>query len=243
MTTKTSSIISLKDAAIRAPGEKLGSTMPLLSRLSLEVGTGETVAITGRSGSGKSTLLYGLGLLLPFETGDFAVNEVSVSSLSRVAAAKVRGSSIGFVFQDAALIPELDVAQNVILPLSYSSNLDRHLRVQRSEEVLSMVGLAGFGPRNVQSLSGGEQQRVAIARALVNRPKLVLADEPTGALDPETAAEIVRVLIQCTAETEAALVIVTHDPAVAGRMQRRIHIQDGGLVELAATPCQPELKP
>lgn len=226
------SILNLEDAEIRVPGRKTGLTEPLLRRMSLRVRSGETLAITGRSGSGKSTLLYGLGLLLPFDSGRYEVDGVSAQGLSRSAAARLRGRSIGFVFQDAALISELDAARNVMLPLNYGDVKDGSERRLRAEESLAHVGLDGFGHRNVQSLSGGEQQRVAIARALVHRPKLVLADEPTGALDPQTASEIIDVLLRSMEHAHASLVVVTHDPVVAARMQRRIHIEGGEIREL-----------
>lgn len=238
MTSDKECIVSLRGAAVRVPGGNPQKIAPILSGMSLEMYGGESLAITGRSGSGKSTLLYGLGLLLPFCEGRYTLDGEETHGGSRSATASLRGRTIGFVFQDSALIPELDALHNVMLPLTYTGTLSMADQEHLAEEALKQVGLGDCGPRGVQSLSGGEQQRVAIARALVHKPKLVLADEPTGALDPQTATEIVDLLIRRAAREQAALVIVTHDPAVAARMQRCVNLENGGLHEVTGAAPQ-----
>lgn len=224
-------VVELRDATIMPPSRRRNqSAPPLLRDVELTVHRGESLAIVGRSGSGKSTLLYVLGLLLPLTAGSYQLCGENMRGVNRTALARARGAMLGFVFQDAGLLGELNVQENVALPLGYQPQIERGHSRRIAAEALTSVGLAGTGERAVPSLSGGEQQRVAIARALVHNPRLILADEPTGSLDGHTAHTIMELLLSRTSETATSLVVVTHDPAVALRMDRCVAISDGRLV-------------
>ena len=193
--------------------------------VALEVGAGEFVAIVGESGVGKSTLLNCLAGLDSWDDGSVTVDGVNLATMDDEARAMLRRGRVGFVFQAFHVLPHLDVAQNVGLPLLLLGRQD-DARVQR---MLDAVGLAGLGPRLPQQLSGGQLQRVAIARALVHRPAYLLADEPTGNLDPATAAKVMDVLLAQTREHGAALVLVTHSVAAASRADRVLHLTSEGI--------------
>ena len=193
--------------------------------VALEVGAGEFVAIVGESGVGKSTLLNCLAGLDSWDDGSVTVDGVDLGTMDDEARAMLRRGRIGFVFQAFHVLPHLDVAQNVGLPLMLLGRQD-DARVQR---MLDAVGLSGLGPRLPQQLSGGQLQRVAIARALVHRPAYLLADEPTGNLDPATAAKVMDVLLAQTREHGAALVLVTHSVAAASRADRVLHLTSEGI--------------
>ena len=193
--------------------------------VALEVGAGEFVAIVGESGVGKSTLLNCLAGLDSWDEGSVAVDGVDLATMDDEARALLRRRRIGFVFQAFHVLPHLDVAQNVGLPLMLLRQQD-NTRVQR---MLDAVGLAGLGPRLPQQLSGGQLQRVAIARALVHRPAFLLADEPTGNLDPATAARVMDVLLAQTREHGASLVLVTHSVTAAARADRVLHLTGEGI--------------
>jgi putative ABC transport system ATP-binding protein len=188
--------------------------------ISLDVRPGEFVAIVGESGVGKSTLLNCMAGLDTWDEGQVILDGQDLGTLTGDARALLRRSRVGFVFQAFHVLPHLDVAQNVGLPLM----LLQQPATERVEAMLDAVGLAGLGRRLPQELSGGQLQRVAIARALVHRPALLLADEPTGNLDPTTAAKVMDVLIAQTREHDAALVLVTHSEAAAARADRVIHM-------------------
>ena len=205
---------------------KLGSReLSVLRGLDLSIGGGEYVAIMGPSGSGKSTLLNLLGCLDKLTSGTYELAGQDVSSLNDDELSRIRGARIGFIFQSYNLIPQLNVIENVQVPMYYQGRPERE-SVRRAEELAGMVGLADrFGHRPFE-LSGGEQQRVAIARALTNDPVMILADEPTGNLDSQSGAEIMRVLDELQAKGRT-LIIVTHDLDIAVRAHRTIHLLDG----------------
>jgi ABC-type lipoprotein export system ATPase subunit len=201
----------------------------VLDASDLTVSSGESVAIVGRSGAGKTTLLTVLGLLQPPDEGSLKVLGDETVGLSDSARARIRNRAMGFVFQDYALIRELDVKSNVAMPFSYGPTHPRAERTKRITEVLELVGLASAMHEKPSRLSGGEQQRVAIARALVTRPAILLADEPTGALDVTTGAEIIELLKRAVSGEGSCLVVVTHDPAVATVMDRVMYLDSEGL--------------
>lgn len=203
--------------------------LALLTGVDLSVRAGESVAIVGTSGSGKSTLLSLLGILTQPTEGTVSVCGQDSSRLSDAQRAGLRNRRIGFVFQSYSLVRHLTAAENVELPLRYGRAMGRQMRRRRVSEMLDLVGLADRVSSRPRMLSGGEQQRVAIARALVRRPPLILADEPTGALDVKTASGVLDVLLQATEQRGAALLLVTHDPAVAARMSRVLTLQNGAL--------------
>ena len=194
-----------------------------LDGVDLDVRRGEWLAVTGPSGSGKSTLLHLLGLLDRPTSGRVLLDGRDATGLSDAETSRLRGRSIGFVFQDFHLLPEETALRNVMLPLLYAGARDP---VGRAREALAAMGLADRADHRPAELSGGEQQRVAIARALVKEPLLVLADEPTGNLDTATGARILDVFGELHARG-ITLVVVTHEPSVAARATRRIGMMDG----------------
>ncbi len=197
----------------------------VLQHVHLQVQHGEFIAITGQSGSGKTTLLSLLGALDSPDSGKISLDGIAVHQLRGTAAADFRRQQIGFVFQLFYLLPNLTALENVMAPLlPYRRKLDFDLR-QRAEELLKSVGLGDRTGHPPARLSGGEQQRVAIARALVNRPKLVLADEPTGNLDPSTGREVLEVLRTLQRSGSQTLIMVTHDPELAALADRRIQLE------------------
>ena len=202
--------------------------VPVLKGVSLAVESGELVALTGASGSGKSTLMNILGCLDRPTSGMYRLDGRDISRLSRDERATVRNSKIGFVFQNFNLLPRTSALDNVAMPLSYSARHmpDREAR-RRAAELLERVGLADRMDHEPGQLSGGQQQRVAIARSLVNRPELLLADEPTGNLDSHMSEEILRMFASLNTEEGITIVIVTHDPHVAASAQRSIVVRDG----------------
>ena len=197
----------------------------VFSNVSLEVAPGEFVAIVGESGVGKSTLLNCMAGLDSWDEGSVALNGVDLGSLGDDQRALLRRQHVGFVFQAFHVLPHLDVAQNVALPLLLLGQHDD----SRVEAMLQAVGLGGLGSRLPQQLSGGQLQRVAIARALVHRPGLLLADEPTGNLDPTTAAKVMNALVAQTREHGASLVLVTHSAAAAARADRVLYLTAAGI--------------
>jgi putative ABC transport system ATP-binding protein len=213
-----------------------GSASPVhaVSNVSISINAGEFVAICGRSGSGKSSLLYLLGLLAEPDSGLYELSGRDVSSLKETSRAAIRCALIGFVFQSPALLPRSTALQNVELPLVYAE-VPAEERRARAEEALRRVGLGARLEHLPQQLSGGEQQRVSIARAIVNNPALVLADEPTGALDSRTANETLA-LFDDLNRSGLTICLVTHAGEVANRARRRIVLQDGAVMEDTARP-------
>lgn len=199
--------------------------LQVLQKIHLQVQQGEFIAITGPSGSGKTTLLSLLGALESPDSGEIWLDEIAVHRLRGPAAADFRRQQIGFVFQLFYLLPNLTALENVMAPLLPSRRkLDFDLK-QRAKELLESVGLGDRLSHPPARLSGGEQQRVAIARALVNRPKIVLADEPTGNLDPATGLEVLEVLRALQHTGNQTLIMVTHDPQLAALADRRIRLE------------------
>jgi len=199
--------------------------VPVFRNVSLDVAPGEFVAIVGESGVGKSTLLNCMAALDRWDAGTIVHDGVDLGTLDGEQRAVWRRRKVGFVFQAFHVLPHLDVAQNVALPLMLQGRRDD----ARVEQMLAAVGLAGTGARLPQELSGGQLQRVAIARALVHGPALLLADEPTGNLDPATAAKVMELLTLQTREHGASLVLVTHSEAAAARADRVLHLRADGI--------------
>jgi putative ABC transport system ATP-binding protein len=206
-----------------------GVTVEALRGVSFGVGQGEYAAILGPSGSGKSTLMHLLGCLDRPTRGTVRVDGRDVTTLSDTELAAVRNRAIGFVFQSFQLLARTGAVDNVALPLVYRG-LRAAERRDRAVAALEAVGLGHRLSHRPTQLSGGEQQRVAIARALVGEPRVVLADEPTGNLDTRSGADIMDMLGRLNAERGVAVVIVTHDPEVAGRARRQVQVRDGLVV-------------
>ena len=199
----------------------------VFANVSLDVAAGEFVAIVGDSGVGKSTLLNGLAGLDTFDEGRITLCGQDLGTASDDTRALLRRQHVGFVFQAFHVLPHLDVSQNIALPLMLLGHVSSDI-APRVQAMLEAVGLQGLGERLPQQLSGGQLQRVAIARALVHRPALLLADEPTGNLDPGTATRVMDLLLAQTLEQGAALVLVTHSEAAARRGDRVLHLTARG---------------
>jgi putative ABC transport system ATP-binding protein len=202
-----------------------GNAVHALRGIDLEVARGEFVALVGPSGSGKSTLMAILGCLDSPTAGAYALDGQSVEGLTGSALARIRNEKVGFVFQTYNLLPKSTVARNVELPMLYAGIGGRERR-ERSLALLEKVGIPEKAGRLPSELSGGQRQRVAIARALANGPALLLADEPTGALDSKTGAEVLG-LFQELHRQGHTVVLVTHDPAIAALAERRVELYDG----------------
>ena len=227
MKTSTKTVISINNISKVYEGPP---PVRALDGVSLEVKEGDFVAIVGQSGSGKSTLLNMIGLLDSITEGSIEIEESDVSKLSDNELSKFRGEKIGFIFQSFFLLPGLTAQENVAEGLLYQG-ISRTERLEKAKEVLDQVGLADRLTHLPKELSGGQQQRVAIARALVQDPAFVLADEPTGNLDPKTAMEVINHVRLIVNETKLTCLIVTHNIEIASLMDRVLKLQFGTIVE------------
>jgi putative ABC transport system ATP-binding protein len=220
------SVIEIKDLI---KDYRLGEIpVHVLKGISFEIERGDFVSIMGPSGSGKSTLMNILGCLDKPTAGAYLLDGISVGNLNRDQLAEIRNRKIGFVFQQFNLLARTSATENVELPLMYTG-IPPAERYQRARKALLAVGLGGRESHQPSQLSGGQQQRVAIARALVNRPSIILADEPTGALDSRTSLEIMAIFQRLNREEGITMIVVTHDPDVATYSNRNIHFRDGRL--------------
>ena len=222
-------VVVIKLTGLRKSYPTGGGRLEVLKGLDLHIRAGESVAIMGSSGSGKSTLLNILGLLDGFNTGSYLLADQDMKDVPEVVSAGIRSRTLGFVFQSFNLLETKDAAENVALPLYYQK-VRRTERMAQARAMLEKVGLGDRGDHRPSQLSGGQKQRVAIARALVSNPKVILADEPTGALDTATSHEIMD-LLEKVQESGITLVVVTHEPDIAARMQRTIYLRDGRIVD------------
>ena len=207
------------------------ATLEILTGVDLAVWSGQSVALIAPSGAGKSTLLHIAGLLEHQDAGEVYINDAPTSSLNDAGRTRLRRTDVGFVYQAHHLLMEFTALENVMLP-QMIRGLKRAETVKRATEILAYLGLGDRIKHRPAELSGGEQQRVAIARAVANAPRALLADEPTGNLDPHTADHVFGALMQLVRATRVAMLIATHNMELAGRMDRRVSLEGGRVIEL-----------
>ena len=210
-----------------------GQPLHVLKGIDLDIGRGEFVSIMGASGSGKSTLLNILGILDNYDSGEYWLNGTLIKNLSETRAAEYRNRMIGFIFQSFNLISFKTAVENVELPLFYQG-VGRRQRHRMALDYLDRLGLKDWAGHYPNEMSGGQTQRVAIARALITRPQIILADEPTGALDSKTSVEVMKLLKQLNEEEGMTIVVVTHESGVANETNKIVHIRDGVIGSIEA---------
>lgn len=230
----TSEIVRLEQIEKRYGGKEL--EVVALQNINLVIGKGEYCAIMGTSGFGKSTAMHIIGCLDRPSSGRYYLAKEAVDRLNKESLSYIRNRKIGFVFQQFHLLPQLSVLENVMLPMAYAS-IPRHDRHERAAIAVSRVGLEQRMHHRPTQLSGGQQQRVAIARAIVNQPILLLADEPTGALDSRTSQEVMDIFQQLN-DQGMTIVMVTHDSKIARLCQRIIWFQDGKIIDAELNPAE-----
>ena len=208
-----------------------GQPLHVLKGIDLQIDKGEFVSIMGASGSGKSTLLNILGILDNYDTGEYYIDGRLIKGLSERQAADYRNRMIGFIFQSFNLIGFKTAVENVELPLFYQG-VSRHRRHELAMQYLDKLGLADWAHHYPNEMSGGQKQRVAIARALITGPKIILADEPTGALDSKTSEEVMQLLSQLNRDEGVTIIVVTHESGVANCTNKIVHIKDGIIGEI-----------
>lgn len=216
------------DKIVKIYNPKKANEFEALHGVSAEIKDGEMVAIIGKSGAGKSTLLHILACIDNYQDGEYVIDETVVKKLSEKKYAQIRNEKIGMVMQDFALVEDFSALENVMIPLSFSKKKIKNKK-QKALDALKAVGIEDLAKKPCNKLSGGQKQRVAIARAIVNEPSMILADEPTGALDTKTSAEIMELFKSLNAQGRT-VIIVTHDPKVAEQCDRIIEISDGEIV-------------
>lgn len=224
-------LLRLEGLSKQYPSAEGAAPLYILKEVTLEINQGEAVAIIGPSGSGKSTLLNVLGTLDKPSGGKVTFDGRDVTRLDELALAALRNRAIGFIFQSHHLLPQCTVLENVLVPTLAEGGKRSNETVERAKRLLDRVGLAPRLSHQPGQLSGGERQRVAVVRALINQPKLLLADEPTGALDRASADTLAQLLVELNKEEGVTLIVVTHALDLARRMQRVLELQDGKLVE------------
>ncbi|MEU7896368.1 ABC transporter ATP-binding protein [Nonomuraea sp. NPDC049152] len=217
----------------RALAKRFGQTVAL-NGVDITIQAGEAVAIMGPSGSGKSTLLHCLAGIMKPDAGEVHLLGQRIDTMKERDRSALRRTRFGFVFQFGQLLPELPAEENVALPLMLG-NVSRSDAVRQARQWFGPLGLGGMEGRRPGELSGGQAQRVAIARALVTKPAVVFADEPTGALDQNTGHDTMRLLVEATKHNGASLIVVTHDPGVAGWCGRTVEVRDGNLLHSAVS--------
>lgn len=223
-------IINLKDVC-KTYNKSKSNEVKALDHIHLQVQKGELVGILGTSGAGKSTLLNVIACLDRFDSGSYEFNGTEINALNDKHLSAFRNEKVGIVMQDFTLIEEYTVLQNVLTPLFFSKVKGRKQHKSLAEKALSDVGILNLAAQDVKTLSGGQKQRTAIARAIVNNPDLILADEPTGALDSKTSLEIIE-LFKSLNQAGRTVIIVTHDPLVAQACPRILNMEDGVLTEI-----------
>jgi lipoprotein-releasing system ATP-binding protein len=216
---------------IRRQYQQGETTLTILDGANLALWAGQSVALVAPSGSGKSTLLHIAGLLEHPDDGEVYVSGLATSGLSDAERTQIRRTDVGFVYQSHRLLPEFTALENVMMP-QLIRGLKRSEATNRSRELLAYLGLGERVVHRPSELSGGEQQRVAIARAVANAPRVLFADEPTGNLDPHTADHVFQALMQLVRATQVAMLIATHNMELADRMDRRVSLENGKIVEL-----------